>query len=598
MNRSTQILPPPPDRQPDREGDQGADEPPDRQKTSVIGPPKEGAAAINDYRIVKRIGAGGMGTVYLARDQKLDRYVALKRLKPEFWSNPVMRERFSREARSIAALSHPNIVHVYLTAEDESGPFIAMEYVPGPEPSQHKDVPGAPLSLEDKVEKEGAMSVPDAVKIVLTLCRALETAHAANIIHRDLKPSNVLISLSSEPKVVDFGLAMQPTADSQALTAAGTKMISLGYSAPEQESDARSVDQRADIYSLGGILYFCLTGENPRFFREARVPDYLRPTILKAMDSDRTRRWDSVQEFEEALFQSEVISPEPVENVTWCCKWCHTINPLARRYCSDCGWDGMERCKECGAESRIGVQYCGSCGTDGRTYEEAVHQLNRLNEYEKNKKFHLIQEEGGGLSFQPMGDNGRGILDEIGAIRSRADRSLTRRTELEKQIPIEYKRENYDRLEHLLREYEKYDLSHTYVNMQAALPHKIAGRDVTHARVALREKDWVAAERICRNILENYDHDSDEANNVLRRIVRERRLAKLYALLTSIFFALLVYAISLGPIYRMAEKDGGNAEMLKRAEAVYAPMLWARENTLMRGPIEAYARLWGLRLFL
>ena len=595
MNKSTQVLPPPPD----PPSDESAGDPPARRKTSVIPPTAAGgAAAINDYRIVKRIGAGGMGTVYLARDQKLGRYVALKRLKPEFWANSVMRERFNREARAIAALSHPNIVHVYLTAEDESGPFIAMEYVPGPEPSPHKDVPSAPLSLEDKVEKEGAMPVPDAVKIVLTLCRALETAHGADIIHRDLKPSNVLISQTGEPKIVDFGLAMHPTADSQALTAAGTKMISLGYSAPEQESDARTVDRRADIYSLGGVLYFCLTGENPRFFREARVPDYLRPTILKAMDSDRRRRWDNVQEFEEALFQSEIISPEPVENVTWCCKWCHTINPLARRYCSDCGWDGMERCKECGAESRIGVQYCGSCGTDGRVYEEAVHQLNRLREYEKNKKFHLIQEEGGGLAFQPMGDNGRGILDDIGVIRSKADRALARRAELDKQIPVEYKRENYDRLEHLLREYEQYDLSHTYVHMQAALPHKIAGRDVTHARVALREKDWATAERICRNVLENYESDFEEATDVLQQIMRERQLSRLYAILTSVFLAMILYAISLGPVYRVAEQNGGNAEMLRKANTIYAPVLWARNNTLMREPIDAYARLWGLRIFL
>ena len=148
-------------------------------------------------------------------------------------------------------------------------------------------------------------------------------------------------------------------AEESKLTAPGEKLLSLGYGSPEQEQDASLSDERSDVYGLGAILYFAITGQNPRYFREQDIPVALREVLVKALATDREQRWPSAAAFTEALHavQSKTKVEAPTVKTTWRCKWCDTVNPLTIRYCAECGWDGGESCAECGADTFAGVQY-------------------------------------------------------------------------------------------------------------------------------------------------------------------------------------------------------------------------------------------------
>ncbi|NQT91540.1 MAG: protein kinase, partial [Lentisphaerae bacterium] len=228
-----------------------------------------GESLRSQYSIVEKIGEGGMGVVYLGQDRKLGRYVAIKRLHKTNLADPHVRERFFREAKAVAALNHIHIVHIYTLAEDEDGPYIVMEYVPGPRDASLNKVPPHPFTLADCVHSGGPLGVSEALGLLLKVCGAVEYAHSCGVIHRDLKPSNVLLSEHREPKLVDFGLARQMSSPDDRITVPGEKMLSLGYGAPEQEADAGTADERADVYGLGGLIYFSVTGKNPRYFRES-----------------------------------------------------------------------------------------------------------------------------------------------------------------------------------------------------------------------------------------------------------------------------------------------------------------------------------------
>jgi len=253
-----------------------------------------GSSLSSQYTILEKIGEGGMGVVYLARDRKLGRHVAIKRLNRGALAHASLKERFMREALAIAALNHIHIVHIYALGEDSDGPYIVMEYLAGPQEASPNKTPPAPYTLADRVNRIGPLPVNDAVDLVMKVCKAVEFAHACGIIHRDLKPSNVLLDETGEPKIVDFGLARVADQNADPITVPGERMLSLGYGAPEQEQDASLVDKRADIYGLGAILYFSITGKNPRYFRENDVPDPLRVTILKALETDRDKRWAKI----------------------------------------------------------------------------------------------------------------------------------------------------------------------------------------------------------------------------------------------------------------------------------------------------------------
>jgi len=204
---------------------------------------------LGDFKLVKKLGQGGMGTVYLARQVSLDRPVALKTLSKELAKNPDAVERFLREARSMAKLSHSNIVQVYAADSVQGFHFAALEYIDG-------------QSMQDWMDAEKRISVGDALHIVWICADALRHAHEQNMVHRDIKPDNILLTKTGIVKVSDFGLA-KALDDDLSVTQSGTGLGTPLYMSPEQARNAKHVDSRSDIYSLGCTLYYFLTGELP-----------------------------------------------------------------------------------------------------------------------------------------------------------------------------------------------------------------------------------------------------------------------------------------------------------------------------------------------
>ncbi len=214
---------------------------------------------IQHYELIRLLGKGGMGEVYLARDSRLERNVALKFLPDELENDPRMRERFLREAKSAAALDHPFICKIYETGTHQGKGYIAMEYVEGE-------------TLKDRMERE-RVPLKEAIRITLEIGEALENAHKAGIVHRDLKPANIMISHQRHTKVMDFGLAkhvlagtdaggMTKTMTQQSITEHGAIAGTIAYMSPEQAKGS-GIDGRSDIFSLGIILYEMISGNNP-----------------------------------------------------------------------------------------------------------------------------------------------------------------------------------------------------------------------------------------------------------------------------------------------------------------------------------------------
>jgi eukaryotic-like serine/threonine-protein kinase len=199
------------------------------------------------YEVLDVLGRGGMGAVYRARDQLLERVVAVKVLPAEYADDPLLVERFEREARAAARLNHPSIVAVYDTGRDGTVRYIVMECVPG-------------QSLAQLLNQRGALPVAEAVGIAAQVADALGVAHAAGIVHRDIKPGNVMVEPSGQCKVLDFGIAR--LAADAALTQTASLLGSAPYMPPEM-SLGRPADARADIYSLGCVLYEMLTDRPP-----------------------------------------------------------------------------------------------------------------------------------------------------------------------------------------------------------------------------------------------------------------------------------------------------------------------------------------------
>ncbi|MCX5684515.1 MAG: serine/threonine-protein kinase [Planctomycetota bacterium] len=251
--------------------------------------PADLAARFPQLEILELLGQGGMGAVYKARQPGLDRLVALKILPPGMGADPAFAERFTREARSLARLNHPNVVAVYDFGQAGDLYYFLMEYIDG-------------VNLRE-MQRAHRLDPKQALEIVIKVCEALQYAHDEGIVHRDIKPENLLIDKKGRVKIADFGLAKllgRATADFT-LTSAGQVLGTPAYMAPEQVERPGVVDQRADIYSLGVVFYEMLTGELPlgRFQAPSQmvhVDVRLDEVVLKALEKKPERRYQQASE--------------------------------------------------------------------------------------------------------------------------------------------------------------------------------------------------------------------------------------------------------------------------------------------------------------
>ncbi len=263
---------------------------------------------LGHYEVLAIVGKGGMGTVFKAFDDVLHRVVAIKMLAPELATSGTARQRFLREARAAAAVSHDHIVTIHAVEEGQQLPYLVMQYVDG-------------VSLQDKVDRAGPLTVKEILRIGLQTASGLAAAHKQGLVHRDVKPANILLENGVERvKLTDFGLAR--AADDASLTKSGVIAGTPMYMSPEQ-ADAQPVDHRSDLFSLGSVLYVMCTGrppfratstmavlrrvcdDTPRPIREVNpeVPEWLEAIIARLHAKDPAGRFQSAAEVGELLGQ-------------------------------------------------------------------------------------------------------------------------------------------------------------------------------------------------------------------------------------------------------------------------------------------------------
>ncbi|MEK7407209.1 MAG: protein kinase [Acidobacteriota bacterium] len=262
---------------------------------------------IAHYQVLDKLGEGGMGVVYKARDTHRDRFVAIKVLPPEKVADPERKRRFVQEAKAASALNHPNIVTIHDITSDAGCDFIVMEHVAG-------------KTLDQLIGRKG-LKLSEALKCAVQMADALAKAHAAGIIHRDLKPGNVMVTGDGLVKVLDFGLAKltEPLTGEEAptQTAEGTIVGTVAYMSPEQ-AEGKPVDTRSDIFSFGSVLYEMLTGQRafkgdsrvstlaavlrqePALMGE-EVPAELRRVVARCLRKDPARRFQHMDDVKIAL---------------------------------------------------------------------------------------------------------------------------------------------------------------------------------------------------------------------------------------------------------------------------------------------------------
>lgn len=259
-----------------------------------------------DRFVVERpLGTGGMGAVYLARDERLGELVALKILHGMALLDPSSAERLRREASAARRVSHLNVVKIHDIGEDQGHLFLSMEYVEG-------------ISLKDLIHKHGTLPIAKVREVLIGICGGLQAAHAQGVIHRDLKPGNVLVMPNQQIKIIDFGLAR--VANLEGMTTTGMLLGTPEYMAPEQITGG-SIDARTDIYALGALTYHALTGRPPftgdtpiavslaQATEEPVPPSKLRAGldpgwdafVAKAMSKNRDQRFESAIEVEASL---------------------------------------------------------------------------------------------------------------------------------------------------------------------------------------------------------------------------------------------------------------------------------------------------------
>ena len=272
---------------------------------------KTGTIIAERYEILGKIGTGGMADVYKAKDHKLNRFVAVKVLKPEFREDTTFIRKFKSEAQAAAVLTHPNIVNVFDVGDDNGVYYIVMELIEG-------------ITLKEYISKKGKLSVKEATSIAIQVSMGLEAAHSHGIVHRDVKPQNIIISMDGKVKVTDFGIARAASSN----TISSNVMGSVHYSSPEQVRGGYS-DEKSDIYSLGITMYEMVTGKVPfdgdttvaiaiKHLQEEIVPPSvytpelphsLEQIILKCTQKSVDRRYQNMEDVTADLKHS-LIDPQ------------------------------------------------------------------------------------------------------------------------------------------------------------------------------------------------------------------------------------------------------------------------------------------------
>jgi serine/threonine protein kinase len=262
------------------------------------------------YRLERELGRGAMATVFLARDEELGRFVAVKLLEESAAADESLRRRFTREAQLAAGLSHPNVVQVFDVGEADGRPYIVMECVEGP-------------TLAERLAAEGTLKPSEVAAIGRQVCAGLERAHASGLVHRDLKPGNLIQGRDGTVKIADFGIAY--AAEATSLTEAGTILGTASYLAPEQ-AGGEAVTEASDLYALGAVLYELLSGRPPYAFESLAdvgtrprlssppplhgVPVELERVVLRCLEPNPADRPGSAAALRRALELDEAVRPD------------------------------------------------------------------------------------------------------------------------------------------------------------------------------------------------------------------------------------------------------------------------------------------------
>jgi serine/threonine protein kinase len=281
----------------DPDATQGGNKP-DSSLTDFLAPPQadDELGRLGKYRVLRILGHGGMGVVYLAEDPKLKRSVAIKAILPTLAASDSAGKRFLREAQAMAAVKHDHIATIYQVDEERGIPFLAMEFLAG-------------QPLDERLKRDGKLPVPEVLRIGREIAEGLEAAHATGLIHRDIKPANVWLEAPrGRVKILDFGLARAVSQDA-GLTQQGAIVGTPAFMAPEQ-GRGEAVDARCDLFSLGVVLYRLCTGQQPFKGKDtvstlmevalhqpppprqlnAEVPQDLSDLVMKLLEKDAARR--------------------------------------------------------------------------------------------------------------------------------------------------------------------------------------------------------------------------------------------------------------------------------------------------------------------
>lgn len=330
------------------------------------GDPLIGVVLHGQYRLIKKLGEGGYGAVYEAKDVNLERRVAIKVMLQSRAASREYVAKFLREARTAAQLTHPNVVSVHGVGydRDHNLHFLAMEYVQG-------------VTIHDVLQQSGPMSAEKAIDFIVQSCRGLHAAHQRNIIHRDIKPGNLMVTPAGVIKITDFGLAKVYDEAAAASTVIGTP-----YFMPPEQFEGKAKDGRTDIYALGITFYYMLTMQRPHtgagpaqillsvmtkeppsiLEHRPDLPEGLWPIVRRMIARDLDKRYSSCAQIASDLLRLTGGEVEEEEQIY--CPGCGAGNSVDADTCASCNESLQEHCPVCNEVDAAGTKFCGGCGAN------------------------------------------------------------------------------------------------------------------------------------------------------------------------------------------------------------------------------------------